>query len=143
MNLHGQQEIEKTAELRKLEMRQLLERQKLKDEIEIAKSEERHAAEDERLLYIDEKLYNYADFSKPTEAPKFEYYIICRPNLREQKDSLTLLTRNEVYKTILSSTIGRETQGRISPAGYRAIPRWAPARWAPRLRAVMQYASRY
>ena len=74
MNLHGQQEIEKTAELRKLEMRQLLERQKVKDEIEIAKSEERHAAEDERLLYIDEKLYNYADFSKPTEAPKFEYY---------------------------------------------------------------------
>ena len=73
-HLHDQQEIEKTVELRNLEMRQLLERQKLKDEIEIAKLEERHAAEDEQLLYIDEKLYNYADFSKPTEAPKFEYY---------------------------------------------------------------------
>ena len=41
-------------------MHQLLERQKLKYEIEIAKLEERHAAEDEQLLYIDEKLYNYA-----------------------------------------------------------------------------------
>ena len=72
--LHDQQEIEKGVELRKLEMRQLLERQKLKGEIEIAKLEERYAAEDEQLLYTNEKLYNYVDFSKPTEVPKFEYY---------------------------------------------------------------------
>ena len=52
-------------------MRQLLERQKLKGEIEIAKLEERYAAEDEQLLYTNEKLYNYVDFSKPTEVPKF------------------------------------------------------------------------
>ena len=65
--LHDQQEIEKGVELRKLEMRQLLERQKLKGEIEIAKLEERYAAEDEQLLYTNEKLYNYVDFSKPTE----------------------------------------------------------------------------
>lgn len=73
-HLHDQQEIEKTVELRKLEMRQLIERQKLKDEIEIAKLEERHAAEEEQLLCVDEKLQSNADFSKPTEAPKFEYY---------------------------------------------------------------------
>ena len=30
---------------------------------------------------------------------------------------------------------GGVNQGRISPAGYRAIPRWAPGRWAPHLRA--------
>ena len=73
-HLHDQQEIEKTVELRKLEMRQLIERQKLKDKIEIPKLEERHAAEEEQLLCVDGTLYNNADFSEPTEAPKFEYY---------------------------------------------------------------------
>ena len=55
-------------------MRQLLERQKLKSEIEIAKLEERYAAENEQLLYTNEKLYNYVEFSKHTEVPKFECY---------------------------------------------------------------------
>ena len=48
--------------------------QKLKGKIEIGKLEERYAAENEQLLYTNEKLYNYVDFSKPTEVPKFEYY---------------------------------------------------------------------
>ena len=36
----------------------------------------------EQLLYVDEKLYNYADFSKPTEAPKFEYYNLSTESAR-------------------------------------------------------------
>jgi hypothetical protein len=54
-------------------MRQAIEQQKLDDEIEIAKVEERYAVEEEQRLYEDERIYEDADFNERTEAPKFEY----------------------------------------------------------------------
>ena len=76
--LCDRQNLGKNAELRKLEFRQVLEQQKLNHQIEIAKLDEQSSAEEERRLYVEERLYNPSDLIRGSEAFEPSYADINR-----------------------------------------------------------------
>ena len=123
--LCDRQNLGKNAELRKLEFYQVLEQQKLKHQIEIAKLEERSSTEEERRLYVEERLHNPSDLIRSSEAFEFSYADI--NILNEARESECHIGSPGAVETKGFHFDQSKAEENDNPAGTNAINKLAKA----------------